>query len=52
MTDTPVHDWTKLRPGATVPGPAIIETPDTTYVIEPGWTYRMNNLRNGIISAA
>lgn len=52
MTDTPVHDWTKLRPGATVPGPAIIETTDTTYVIEPGWTYRMNNLRNGIISAA
>lgn len=52
MADTPVHDWTRLRPGATIAGPAIIETPDTTYVIETGWTYRMNSLRNGIISAA
>lgn len=52
MTDARVYDWTALRPGATIAGPAIIEAPDTTYVIEPGWTYRMNSLRNGIISAA
>lgn len=51
MVDTPVHDWTALRPGAEIPGPAIIEAPDTTYVIEPGWIYRMNRLRNGIITA-
>jgi len=50
LIDTPIHDWSALRPGAEILGPAIIEAPDTTYVIEPGWTYRMNSLRNGIIT--
>ncbi|WP_180900619.1 hydantoinase/oxoprolinase family protein [Martelella soudanensis] len=50
LEQTPVFDWTALSPGAVIVGPAIIEAPDTTYVIEPGWTYRMNEFRNGIVS--
>ncbi|GAA6202963.1 hydantoinase/oxoprolinase family protein [Aquicoccus sp. SU-CL01552] len=51
LEETPVFDWTALSPGDTITGPAIIEAPDTTYVIEPGWSYRMNQFRNGIVTA-
>ncbi|HEY0836206.1 MAG TPA: hydantoinase/oxoprolinase family protein [Azospirillum sp.] len=50
--DTPVFGWTALRPGNAIAGPALIEAPDTTYVVEPGWTYRMDALRNGILERA
>ncbi|GAB4347137.1 MAG: hypothetical protein Kow0026_00060 [Oricola sp.] len=50
LVETPVFDWTQLAPGAEIPGHAIIEAPDTTYVIEPDWTYRMNRHRNGVIT--
>ncbi|MFA7282589.1 MAG: hydantoinase/oxoprolinase family protein, partial [Sterolibacterium sp.] len=49
MVDTPVYDWLGLVPGNQLAGPALIEAPDTTYVIEPGWTYRMDAYRNGIL---
>jgi len=49
MVDTPVYDWLKLAPGNRLAGPALIEAPDTTYVIDPGWTYRMDAYRNGIL---
>jgi N-methylhydantoinase A/oxoprolinase/acetone carboxylase beta subunit len=29
-----------MPPNVTVPGPAIIEQPDTTTLVEPGWTAR------------
>ena len=35
--DTPVYDETALRPGLTVPGPAVVTSPTTTYLVEPGW---------------
>ncbi|PWC52540.1 hydantoinase/oxoprolinase family protein [Azospirillum sp. TSO22-1] len=47
---TAVYDWTRLKPGHSLSGPALIEAPDTTYVVEPGWTYRMDELRNGILT--
>jgi len=35
--DTPVYDETALQPGLTVPGPAVVTSPTTTYLVEPGW---------------
>ena len=49
LRDTPVYDWLALEPGNQLDGPALIEAPDTTYVIEPGWSYRMDAYRNGIL---
>ncbi len=36
-----IFERADLRPGSVVPGPAIIEQPDTTTVIEPDWTARV-----------
>lgn len=52
LVDTPVYDWTRLAPGNHIDGPALIEAPDTTYVIEPGWSYRMDGWRNGVLQRA
>lgn len=35
---TPVFARGRLAPGTRLPGPAIVEQPDTTTVIPPGWT--------------
>jgi N-methylhydantoinase A len=35
--DAPVYDETALQPGLTVPGPAVVTSPTTTYLVEPGW---------------
>ena len=35
--DTPVYDETALQPGLVVPGPAVVTSPTTTYLVEPGW---------------
>jgi N-methylhydantoinase A len=35
--DTPVFDERSLMPGVTVPGPAVVTTPTTTYLVEPSW---------------
>jgi N-methylhydantoinase A len=37
---TPVYQRDGLPLGAALPGPAIVEQPDTTTVIPPGWTAR------------
>jgi N-methylhydantoinase A len=37
-TEVPVYDGTRLGAGDRVAGPAIVEEPTTTIVIEPGWT--------------
>ncbi|MCX7170021.1 MAG: hydantoinase/oxoprolinase family protein, partial [Proteobacteria bacterium] len=50
LVDTPVYDWLELMPGNSLAGPVLIEAPDTTYVIEPGWHYRMDAYRNGILN--
>ena len=34
--DTPVYDGAQIRPGHLIPGPAVIEEPDTTIVVYPG----------------
>lgn len=45
--ETPVYDYTRLQPGNIVHGPAIIETPLTTYVIRDGWEYQVDQFMNG-----
>ena len=39
---TPVYEGAALGAGASIAGPAVIEEPTTTIVIEPGWTARLD----------
>jgi N-methylhydantoinase A/acetophenone carboxylase len=45
---SPVYDWDLLRPGNRLEGPAIIEAKVTTVVVEPGWSFRMDEYGNGV----
>jgi N-methylhydantoinase A len=46
LTDTPVFDATRLGAGNVVDGPAIIERPDTTVVVPPGFCVRCDEWGN------
>ncbi|QBR91909.1 hydantoinase/oxoprolinase family protein [Nocardioides euryhalodurans] len=48
--DTPVHWRPDLGPGATVVGPAIIEEYGSTVPIHPGFTVRVDDFRNLIVT--
>ncbi len=50
--DTAVHRRDSLRPGAVVEGPAIVEQPDTTIIIEPGMTGRIDAYDNILVELA
>src|SRR5258706_3403487 len=50
FTDTPIFDREALRPGQEVPGPAVIEAPDTTMLVRPGQSVRMDEYRNLTLS--
>jgi N-methylhydantoinase A len=39
---TPIHRGETLGPGAGIDGPAIVEEPDATIVVYPGWTCRLD----------
>lgn len=39
---TPVYDYAALGPGHELGGPAIVEAADTTVLVEPGWSGRMD----------
>ena len=41
---TKVYDHDKVGEGMQVHGPALIETPRTTYLVEPGWTLTMGRM--------
>ncbi len=47
--ETPIYEESLLEPGNVIDGPAVIEAPDTTTVVPPGWNYAMNEFRAGII---
>lgn len=47
--DTPVFALQEMEPGNVVLGPALIEAPDTTFVVEPGWRFTLDRFRNGIL---
>ncbi len=38
---TAVYDYDTVQEGMTVAGPALVETPRTTYLVEPGWHLTM-----------
>lgn len=43
---TPVYERDELHPGQAVKGPAVIEAPDSTMLVHPGQSARMDELRN------
>jgi N-methylhydantoinase A len=40
----PVYDRDHMAPGATIPGPAIVAEAETSTLVGPGWTCRMDGL--------
>lgn len=49
LNQTSVFTLEAMNPGNTVSGPALVEALGTTYVVEPGWTFRLDRYRNGIL---
>jgi N-methylhydantoinase A len=49
FTPTDIYQWELLKPGNRIEGPAIIEAEGTTAVIEPGWSFKMDEYLNGIL---
>lgn len=47
---TPVYDARKLKPGNQLTGPCIIESPETTYVVAPGWDFHIDAWRSGVLT--
>ena len=45
---TPVYEMERLAPGDEFPGPALIDSDDTTVVVAPGWTCTVDE-RSGIV---
>ncbi len=43
---TPVYDGERLAVGNRIAGPAIVETADTTVVVQPGTRLRVDELAN------
>ena len=46
LITTPVFDGEALQPGNSINGPAIVETRDTTVVVHPGTSLRVDELGN------
>jgi 5-oxoprolinase (ATP-hydrolysing) len=46
---TPVFRWQDLKPGAVIAGPALIVSPTSTTLAEPGWTFRTDAAGNGVM---
>ena len=44
--DTAIYDFIKMKPGNALAGPAIIETPVTTIVVNPNNRAFMDEFRN------
>lgn len=45
--DAPVHDWTALRPGARVTGPAVATGGTMTCLVPHGWQLEIDDLGDG-----
>lgn len=48
---TPVYDWTRMGAGAKLRGPAIVQMPETTVVVPPGSSGRVDAYGNFILTA-
>jgi N-methylhydantoinase A len=51
FTTTPIYDRSKLRPEAKIEGPAMIEQMDTTVLVPPGASARVDKYVNVVIDA-
>jgi N-methylhydantoinase A len=51
-TQATIYERDRLEVGASIAGPAIVEQFDATTVIPPGWTARVDGLRNLILEKA
>jgi len=51
FVETCVYDRSRLKPGARLDGPAIVEQTDTTTVIEPGWQAEVDSSGSLILAA-
>jgi N-methylhydantoinase A len=40
---TAIYRFEDLTPGARIVGPAIVEAPHTTFLVEPGWDFRLGS---------
>lgn len=52
MRDADIYDFTRLSPGASLAGPAVIHTPITTIAVQHGQTARMDGFRNVVLEVA
>jgi N-methylhydantoinase A len=48
--DTPVYAREDLLPGAEIDGPAVIDQPDTTTIVEPGMRLRVDDASNLVVT--
>lgn len=48
--ETPIYRYDDLQPGNHVDGPAVIQSGDTTHVIDPDSQFEMDEFRNGVIT--
>jgi N-methylhydantoinase A len=49
---TPVYDHSAVAEGMHLSGPALIETPRTTYLVEPGWNLTMGRMGSALMVRA
>ena len=52
FTETPIYDRARLDSGAAISGPAVIEQPDTTVLVPPGASARVDSYLNIVIDVA
>ncbi len=50
--ETPLYDRSRLKPGMTVTGPALIIEPHNTTVVEPGWQATISKLDHMVLTRA
>jgi N-methylhydantoinase A len=41
---TRIYDQSAVAEGMTIEGPALVESPRTSYLVEPGWTLTMGRM--------
>ena len=51
FVDTPIYEFSLLRSGNQIHGPAIVEAAQTTYVIAPGWKFTADKWRSAMIES-
>lgn len=52
FVSTDIYERDLLQCGNRIKGPAIIESPDTTYVVPPRWSYTVDKYLNGILEVS